>query len=408
MCIPRWGVVLVATAACGDNLPGVGPPLAPADTLFVVAHLDDDLIFMQPELATALATGSVTTVYVSSGDPVHGFAHAEHTFEATMTAYAYATGSSDWDCGYLRVTGVPLHHCRLRDRPVSMIGLDVSEGGRYGERPDSLLHLVDQTVPSLPILGELGGRVTVASLTAELAEIIAVTAPHELHTLDLAASHGDDHAGHLIAASFALWAAASAGYRGTIVSHRGYNVANEPANLSDADYAFAKPMLGYFEACYRGCAPCGTECATLEPSHDTWLRRQYAATAAPISATGKLESEDAPGSCLTPTGEASLELADCATAAAFLLDADRHLRVAGRCASSASDNDAAIDLVRCADDPAQYWLSDDEGFVANGRPPNGIADMYFDHVRCLDATHPERAGAPICGSRVRPRWHLLP
>lgn len=398
----------LATAACGDNLPGIGSPLAPASSLFIVAHLDDDMIFMQPEIATALVHGSTTTVYVLSGDPVRGREHAEHTFEAAMTAYEHVTGSSDWDCGYADVTGLPVHHCRLRDRPVSMLGLDVPDGGRRGERANSLLDLVENTVPSLPILGPFDGRVTVASLVAELADIIAVTAPNELHTLDVSASHGNDHPGHLMTASFALWAAASAGYPGTIVSHRGYNVANEPANLSDDDYALVKPMLGFFEACYRGCAPCGTECATLVPSHEYWLRRQYASMASPVAVTSRLENEDAPGMCLALTGGTSIGLADCATAAPLRLDDDRHLRTAGLCAVSASDNDDAITLAPCADDPAQYWLLDDEGFLANGRPPVGITDMYFDHVRCLFAGRGTLAGAPVCGSRLRPRWHRMP
>jgi len=401
-------LLVLATAACGDNLPGIGPPLAPAGSLIIVAHLDDDMIFMQPELETVLASGSVTTVYVLSGDPVDGLAHAEHTFAATMTAYEHATGSNDWDCGSLDVTGLPVHHCRLRDRPVSMIGLDVPDGGRHDERTESLLHLVEGAVPSLPILGPLWGRVTTASLIAELAEIVQVTTPRELHTLDIAANHGDDHPGHLLAASFALWAAAAVGYTGTLVSHRGYNVATQPANLSDADYARVKPMVGYFEACYRGCAPCGTECATLDPAHDTWLRRQYASTAWPVTETGRLESEDAPGACLTLTGNASIGLTDCASAAGLSLDGDRHLRAAGLCATSASGNDDPIAFVQCADDPAQYWLLDDEGFVANGRPPVGGPDMSFDHVRCLHAEPGTIGGAPVCGSRLHPRWTMPP
>src|SRR5689334_22906440 len=66
-----------AASGCGDNMPGEGPPLATADTLVIVAHLDDDLIFMQPEIHAAVASGSVTTVYVSSGDPIKGDDNAE-------------------------------------------------------------------------------------------------------------------------------------------------------------------------------------------------------------------------------------------------------------------------------------------------------------------------------------------
>lgn len=398
----------VGAAACGDNTLAIGPPLAPADSLFIVAHLDDDLIFMQPELATALAAGSATTVYVCSGDPVRGAEHAEHTFEAAMTAYEHATGSSDWDCGYLRVDDTPIHHCRLRDRSVSMIGLDVPDGGRHDEYSASLLHMVENRVASLPILGPIAGRVTTSSLVAELAAIITATAPRELHSLDRAATHGDDHPGHLMTASFALWAAAHAGYDGTVISHRGYNVAVEPANLSDADYAAAKPMLGYFEACYLGCAPCGTECPRLDPSHEIWLRRQYASIAAPADATLRLEAEAAPASCLALADDDSIGLTDCASAAALHLDRDRHLRAGPLCVAAGDANDEPIALAPCAGDPAQYWLLDDEGFVWSGRPPNGVGDMLFDHVRCLQAEAGGRAGAPVCGSRLRPRWRVRP
>ncbi len=37
-----------ALAACGDNTPPVGPPIEPADSMFVIAHFDDDMIFMEP------------------------------------------------------------------------------------------------------------------------------------------------------------------------------------------------------------------------------------------------------------------------------------------------------------------------------------------------------------------------
>jgi GlcNAc-PI de-N-acetylase len=395
-------------AACGANLMPdhgvpVGPPLAPADRLMIVAHLDDDMIFMQPELVEALSHGSVTTVYVLSGDPAHGARGADHTFAAARTAYEHAAGADDWDCGYITIAELPARHCRLTTRPVSMLTIGVPDGGRRDERQDSLLHLVEGVVPTLSLQGPIHGKITRDRLIDELSEIITATAPRELHTLDIAATHGDDHPGHMVTASFALWAAAKAAFTGPIVSHRGYNVEREPISLSDADYARAKPMVGYFEACYRKCGPCGSECPTLDPAHDIWLRRQYA-THTVATAQGRLAVPGVSDSCLALSGTRRLGLAGCATGDVVELLADHHLHVGELCAASSPANDDPVILVACSDDPAQYWRLDDEGMVANGRPPVPTADMYFDHMRCLHPT----AGSPICGSQLQPRWQLVP
>jgi hypothetical protein len=400
----------LAASGCGDNVPGpgVGPQLEPAQTLIVIAHFDDDMIFMQPELLAAATSGSVTTVYVSSGDPVHGDVRAQHSFEAAMIGYASVAGSSDWDCGYLTLAGSPVHHCRLRDRPISLIGLDTADGGLPGDFPDSPLHLVEGRVPSIPILGPIGGRATVASIVDSLHEIIIATEPAQLHALDLAATHGRDHSGHLFSSAFAFWAAAQAGYAGPIRWHRGYNVEFESPTLGDSDYQAVVPMIGYFEACYFGCGPCGTSCSTLDVDHDKWLRRQYSLTRAPIEARGALALGDS-GGCVSLTPQRQLVLGDCATAAQVHLSPGGNLVLGDACLASAPGNYQPLALEPCQDTPSQYWVVDSEGMVWNGRPPEAIPVMNYDHVRCLDAAGAPGAPliAPICGDNLRPRWHFV-
>lgn len=408
-CLLAGLVAGLAAAGCGDNLPGpgIGPPFAPAETLIVIAHFDDDMIFMQPELRQAIASGSLTTVYVSSGDPIHGNASAQHTFEAAMTAYESVAGSSDWDCGYLLAGGSPVHHCRLRDRPVSMIGLDTVDGGLPGALPDSPLHLVEGLVPSIPILGPIGGSATVGSIVDSLAEILVATQPAQIHALDLAATHGRDHSGHLFSSAFAFWAAARVRYDGAIEWHRGYNVRDEAITLTDADYQAVKPMLGYFSACYFGCAPCGTSCNTLDVDHDIWLRRQYSSTRVATDALGMLALDGTTG-CVAKTGAGPV-LADCAAAAIVHLDRGGHLAIGAYCLASGPSNDEPLALEPCRATPEQYWIVDGDGMVWNGRPPLGVAGMDYDHVRCLDAAGGPGAAliAPICGEHRRPRWHFV-
>src|ERR1044071_3475378 len=68
----RWGLVALAAVACGDNI-----PLSRAHNLVIVAHQDDDLLFMQPDLSGAIHRGSPTTiVYVTAGDGGAGLDYA--------------------------------------------------------------------------------------------------------------------------------------------------------------------------------------------------------------------------------------------------------------------------------------------------------------------------------------------
>lgn len=396
-------IVLVgALAGCGDNLPGAGPDLARAQSLFITAHRDDDMIFMQPELLAALADGPVTTIYVASGDP-KGLDNAEKLLSGARYAYGEAVGSLDWDCGYIPVEGAAVHHCRLHDRAVSLIGLDMPDGGIEGQSKDSLLHLIEGDVKDLPILGPLGGRADVHQIIVELAAVIAATAPKQIHALDVSATHGRDHSSHLMSSSFTLWALARLGYSGPLRWHRGYNVADFAETLPDRDFVPAADMLGYYEACYFECGPCGTSCKKLDVTHEIWMRRQYFYDRVP-EVGGVLAIADG-GACATITPGGALALGDCASAEPMRLEPSGHLVARELCAASTPAGD--VELEPCANEPAQYWLLDSEGHLWNGAPPDATSGMDYDHVRCLapDASG-ARAIAPTCGADLQPVWEL--
>jgi hypothetical protein len=402
-----WVTAVLCLVSCGNDRSDTRQ-LVPADTLIIVAHLDDDMIFMQPMLRDAIESGSVTTVYVSSGDSVHGRYRSARTFRATKTAYASVAGSADWDCKYLSMGASPVHLCQLHDQQVSMIGLDTADGGMRGQNLHSPLHLIEGVTSHIPILGRFGGYATVDWIIQSLLDIITETQPRQIHTLDLAATHGFDHSGHLFSASFAFWAAARARYDGPIYWHRGYNVQDEPVTLGDADYQPAKSMLGYFEACYHHCGKCGTSCPTLDLMHDTWLQRQYSSLRSPIAASGALAFEGS-GACVSVTAAHQVVLGDCASAAAVHLDARGHLAIGHACLASSPHNDGPVVLEACEDTPAQYWLVDSDGFVWNGQLPEAVPGMDYDHVRCLDAgaTPDAPLTAPICGEHLQPHWRFI-
>ena len=343
--------VVALLAACGDNLELIAPPLEHADIVFLAAHPDDEMIFMQPEVLASLHAGSIAVVYATTAN-AKGV--DEHLYDATMVAYGAELGKDGWECGSLSIGPQRAQHCRLHDQPISILNLGLPDGGIAGNG-DSLLHLVDGTEP--------GG---VDAVVDTFAALLAATTPGELHTLDLSATHGRDHSSHLFTASFALWASARLGLRTPMTWHRGYNVEPETPTLSETDMIVAQGMLGYYEACADG-RTCGEASTQVLPEHATWLARQYA----------HHRVVD------TTVGEWTLVF--------------NELWKDGACLTAHMDGTTAMEP--CDNSIGQYWVVDDERHVWSGLPPLAGGDMSMDHVRCLTPD-----GAPTCGAHLAPTW----
>jgi hypothetical protein len=394
MCVAALVPTMSALVACGDNIVPSGPsgppgpPLQHSETLFLGAHDDDDFIFMEPELVMRLTTGSSTTIYATTSGP-NG--PDLHLMEAAKVAYGSTVGSFEWDCGTIEIGPITAEHCRLRDRPVSIVDLGLPDGGIPGDRPESLLHLIDGSTTELR--GYFGGAVDAESLITVFADIYAATTPDHVQTLELAGSHGRDHSSHMFVGSVGLWAAARVAYAGPITWNRGYNVGDEIPTLVGTSLAAARTLLGYYEACADHCGPCGGSCTVLNPAHEVWIARQYQ-TERVLQASGTLARG---GSCL----DATLALGECATAAHFELAPTGSLRVGEECVTSASND--ALALAPCTGQPEQFWMLDSEGALWNGRPPRRAVEMAYDHTRCLVGST-----APTCGATFEARWIFAP
>src|SRR5690349_8766210 len=110
-------LALVALCACGDNLRYDSLALTRSDDLVIVAHQDDDLLFMQPDLLEAVRRGrGVTTVYVTAGNGKGGTSAASRRYAGLRAAYGAAAGAHDWRCGWLELAGHTAEHCRLAEK----------------------------------------------------------------------------------------------------------------------------------------------------------------------------------------------------------------------------------------------------------------------------------------------------
>src|SRR5579871_4261019 len=100
----RTLALAVVLVACGDNALPDGVPLAQTHDLVVIAHQDDDLLFMQPDVIEAVRRGTgVTNVYVTAGNGTKGTDAANIRYAGLRSAYAAAAGEDDWFCGWIEI-----------------------------------------------------------------------------------------------------------------------------------------------------------------------------------------------------------------------------------------------------------------------------------------------------------------
>src|SRR5580765_2542047 len=148
-------LVMCGLAACGDNLMSNGQPLAQTEDLVVVAHQDDDLLFMQPDVIEAVQAGTgVTNVYVTAGNSTKGSDYAEQRYAGLREAYGAAANDHDWSCGWIAIRDHLAQHCRLAAENVSLVFLAYPDGGKQGELAASLLKLWQGDVASATTVAE--------------------------------------------------------------------------------------------------------------------------------------------------------------------------------------------------------------------------------------------------------------
>jgi LmbE family N-acetylglucosaminyl deacetylase len=400
-----WLVCVVALGACGDNSYLDGAPLAPAANLTIVAHQDDDLLFMQPDLIEAVQRGDgFTSVYVTAGNANTGLELSERRYAGLKQAYGMMAGSDAWFCGWITIDGHWVQHCRLEEPKVSLIFLGYPDGGVPGEVHNSLLRLWEGKVASATTVARREARHDRDSLVGVLARIIDETDPVTLRTLEIASTHGYDHSDHKMAGALALLATAQSSRSPELLSYRGYNNVEDPVNVDPAIYARALGPLLHYEACATRCGTCGIPCRAedIARSHRDYLLHRYA-IGVRRSATGQLRLD---GGCVAVTGAGdNAAIVDCAQAPSWQLDEAGALRASnGLCLRVLLTGEIVGSA--CGElGPAGRFFLDDDGHLWTGSPPPPQADMTDAHLDCVTALG-GRPRATLCGSGRSPTVEL--
>lgn len=336
----------------GASAPGVAtvvvtePPPAVGEMYFV-AHQDDDLLFLNPDIERSILAGKPTrTVFVTAGDPGTCQSCWEARENGVWNAHAaMANAVKDWTCTPRSFHGKTVSSCVLSTAPhVSVVFMRLPDGGlsslwstEFGPpfwvSPVASLASVDNAY-----------SVTKAEAITLIYDLIADFRPALIGTQDGSLAYGDDHQDHM--ASGLMVMDASFRYAEPLAYRifRGYNIygnwftipSPEPENLSPAEYA---EKVRIMEA-YAGGFP-------VDSDFDHWCHRRYA-TSRIVSATGPLVTPD--GGCLgTQNGSgdsgAPIEIRPCDGGAGQLWHVDaagQIVRAAGRCLTIAGGGAAVL------------------------------------------------------------------
>lgn len=298
--VPATSLILLAChgtasfpAAPADSVRVVALPPAHGQLVQVIAHPDDDILFMNPDLAASIHSGQPTTsIYLTGGESSmpNPAGYAAQRQEGTRAAYAHMAGvPNDWTRQVIPAGNRMVETDHLTARPdLRIVFLNVPEdnnpaaaGGKH-----ALTRLFNGQAAAVNTLVPDTGTVrdSVAYRRADvvnvLVELFARFRPTVVRAQDpqpdsrYQSQWGGfhDHPDHVVAARFTQealqrYTTEHPETRAALVQYRDYNIADAPINLAEADQARKKD---YFAAYL----PHDSE-ANLGGSYKDWTERSY-------------------------------------------------------------------------------------------------------------------------------------
>ena len=173
--------VSAAAATCGTSV------------MVVVAHQDDSLLFLSPDLLHDIQAGDcVTTVYLTAGDDGFGAAYWQAREAGANAAYANMAGvANNWSQGTTSAAGHSIVTDTLQGAPnIKQLFLRLPDGNTDGsgfpaDNNESLLKLWTGAISTIhPVDGSPG--YTAQGLVSTLTSLMTTFQPSVIRTQDYA------------------------------------------------------------------------------------------------------------------------------------------------------------------------------------------------------------------------------
>lgn len=280
-----------------------------ASAMNIVAHEDDDLLFINPTVAHDIAAGRcVTTVYVTAGDAGLDATYWGGRESGVEASYAQMAGvANDWVTGTVDVGGHAVTTKTLSAAPrISLLFMRLPDGNMSGtgfpaSGSRSLAQLYGGSIDSLATVDGTGSY-TLTELIASFVALMNAYQPDSINTLDYAGSYDDgDHSDHHAVGYLVNEAQAQYGRAHSLTGYLGYGVGALPANVSGTDLSEKTDSFLAYAA--HDPNTCSSTAACAGRPEGTWLAKHY-----PVASSTTPPTNPSPvNEALTATATASSE-----------------------------------------------------------------------------------------------------
>jgi LmbE family N-acetylglucosaminyl deacetylase len=250
-------------------------------TLNVVAHQDDDLLFLNPDILDDIQAGRcVRTVYVTAGDGGSDASYWRSRESGVEAAYAQMAGVADsWSTTDAGVSGHAIELRRLTALPsVSLVFMRLPDGSLGGPgfltyNFESLQKLRQGTISQIHAV-DGSSEYNAAELTSTLTTLMNALQPDTIRTHDYVNPSGqDDHSDHRATAYFTRQAHQAYATPHTLVGYMGYGTSMRSQNVFEPDLTAKSDALDLYLAFDSKACGSPPNCGNNE--YSTWLKRQY-------------------------------------------------------------------------------------------------------------------------------------
>ncbi|KAL4874697.1 hypothetical protein BJY04DRAFT_211864 [Aspergillus karnatakaensis] len=250
--------------------------------LNIVAHEDDDLLFMNPHILSHIASGDdIRTLFLTAGDAGLGAEYWTSRQAGSLAAYAEMAGvENTWEESDLGIPGrdIPLYTLGGRDQ-ISLAFLHLPDGSNDGggfpsTGQQSLEKLWKGSIGQIDTVDGSGAAYTGGELVDALVQVITGYGPDELNSQDFVDDFGSgDHSDHTAGALFVNEAAAVSGFADAVTPFEGYPVKNFPSNVDGEGLAAKKAAFYTYSAFDTAACASDQSCSATE--YEAWLQREY-------------------------------------------------------------------------------------------------------------------------------------
>jgi LmbE family N-acetylglucosaminyl deacetylase len=271
-------------------------------TMNIVAHEDDDLLFLSPDLLHDIQSGKcVRTVFLTAGDAAERVGGTTDQMRkywmdreaGSRAAYALmARVRNSWRQSTVRVDGHPITEFTLRGAPrISEVFMRLPDGNFDGSgfsvhSFESLLKLQENQITAIHAI-DGSTSYSKAGLLKTVTDLVRMFRPGTIRTQDYVdADYAPigDHADHNAAAYLAHAASDAYSAPHKLIGYRDYDISLRPANVTGRDLTLKQNAFYLYDK-YDSLLPCYTAAlralpanASLCAGYAAWLARSYQAT----------------------------------------------------------------------------------------------------------------------------------